>query len=93
MELICEGACNPRLRQIDAMVAAALASRSDKSGGKISGFPVGDQGLWDLQATLIYTTHRTAGDTAECSVCGWLRRWGNTFGAVIGLDFNGNPVI
>lgn len=75
MDLICEGACNPGIADIDQAVAAYR--RQERRGGP-SGpvMPVPDH-LADALRTLRHTPHhRINGAYSACSVCGYSRRFG-----------------
>lgn len=68
VDLICEGACNPNIAAIDAEV---------QRYPKRDVFPVGYEGLWRRQRTLVYTPHVMIQEhVAKCVECGRARVFG-----------------
>jgi hypothetical protein len=65
--LICEGACNPNLAEIDRQVQWYPVS--DRC-------PRGEDVLWVRQRALRYQPHAVSGHIATCDVCGMKRRYG-----------------
>lgn len=66
--LICEGRCNPSIRELDAEVLQHK---------KYSDLPVGSERLFQRQRQLNYTTHNMVSETvARCMDCGHDRRFG-----------------
>lgn len=65
--LICEGACNPGLADIDRQVQWYPVG--DHS-------PRGEDALWDRQRALRYQPHTVSGNFATCTACGMKRRYG-----------------
>lgn len=71
--LICEGRCNPSIRELDAEVLQHK---------KYSELPVGSERLWQQQRRLNYTTHRLVSEqVARCTDCGHDRRFGGYGGS------------
>ncbi len=77
--LICEGACNPRLPVIDALL------RTQSIYGKVDNSPVADTALVMAQRSLRYTQHRSVTETVyadtlfACSLCGRRRQFGGDY--------------
>ncbi len=74
--LICEGACNPRLPVIDALL------RTQSIYGKVDNSPVADTALVMAQRSLRYTRHYPVDADATayfCFVCGRRRQFGGDY--------------
>lgn len=71
-ELICEGACNPGVAQLDREVAAARLQRPAGDNG-----PLDDLRLIDRLGLLRHTLHLGVNETVfACVLCGWARQFG-----------------
>lgn len=76
-ELICEGACNPQLAEIDAVLAPIVRQRQRNDGAWNGVTSIGDERLWERQRTLKHTQHEmTAPYRAKCLTCNHERQYG-----------------
>ena len=75
-QLICEGACNPQLRQLDEQRITATKAWSPERH-QMPSMPYG----WiDAMRTLVHTPHHREapgfmGNIWTCTKCGQTRRW------------------
>lgn len=75
-QLVCEGACNPRLAQLDEQRRAATKQWSPEHHQ----MPSMSTSWLDAMRTLVHTTHHREApgfmsNIWTCSACGATRRW------------------
>jgi len=74
--LICEGACNPGISQVDGDLRRLARVERSVSAMRMQ---LGDSELWLHQKALRHTPHKMVGDQeAKCLTCGATRQYGGS---------------
>jgi hypothetical protein len=74
-QLICEGKCNPAIKDVDA-----IAFRFSDDGRWINLAATNNrEPVFRRQRALVYTDHHCHGVHATCGTCGAKRRYGQAF--------------
>lgn len=81
-ELVCEGACNPRLKLVDAAFASVGRTEIAKVGTLVKTVSNAPESLVASARAMTHTAHARTGvdtdghDLYACLVCGAARRFG-----------------